>query len=189
MAKLRIGVDLDGVVYDFVDSFRRYLVGIGHALDALPEPNVWEMWEAWGMGKDEWLAHFSAGIESGEIFGSGAPYRGAAEVLDNLSLAGHAIHIVTHRNVHPDAIGLTAKWLDRHDIWHDTLTFSADKTVVPCDIFIEDNIDNARALDVAGTCAVLMDRAWNQNAPGIKRVSNWGEFQKMVDRVAGSVSA
>lgn len=176
--RLRIGVDLDGVVYDFVAAFRRHLVSVGHAPDELPEPEQWEMWEAWGLSQSTWFEHFAAGIACGEIFGSGDPYPGAVAALSDLHARGHSIHIVTARGVHPAAVGLTSHWLAEHRIPYSTLTFAADKTVIPCDIFIEDSVDNARAL---GSAAVLMDRPWNRDAPGIERVPSWDGFLRAVE--------
>ena len=181
--QLRIGVDLDGVVYDFADSFRRYLIGEGYRSSDLPDPWKWNTWECWGMSQEEWLDHFSAGVEAGVIFGTGEPFPGAVEALQRLWNSYHDIHIVTHRTVHPDAIGWTAKWLAEHDIPHTSLTFAKDKTVVPVDVFIEDNVENAFALSAAGTEAVLMDRPWNRVAPGIRRVYSWAEFESFVGNI------
>ncbi|ATN94033.1 5' nucleotidase [Mycobacterium phage Kumao] len=172
--KLHVGIDLDGVVYDFTDSFRRHLGD-----PTLPEPDRWEMWVSWGMSYEEWHREFVAGIESGVIFGTGEPHEGAVEALRELA-KDNFIHIVTHRDIHVKAFGLTAEWLHEVGIPYTSLTFSKDKTIVPTDIFLEDNVDNAKSLEDFGTVAILMDRAWNRYSR-IERVSGWPEFRERVE--------
>lgn len=100
---------------------------------------------------------------------------------------GHTIHIVTHRNdFGAKGIRSTCEWLSRWCVPYDTLSFAKDKTSVPVDVFIEDNVDNVLALQSAGVVAVLMTRSWNENdqkAEHLLRVGSFVEFQRLVDRV------
>lgn len=186
---MRVGLDLDGCVYDFVDSFRRWLRRVSPIVNpSLPEPDRWNMHECWGMEFDEWMNHFRRGVKRGVIFGSGDPYPGALEALRRLRGAGHTLHIVTDRFL-PGAQESTVRWLERHAIPHDTLTFSADKTIVRCDAFIDDKPAHVRALEFAGVPAALMDQPWNQEADDLFRVQDWAHFEKMVELIGESVES
>ena len=49
---MRVGFDLDGVLYDFGDSVRRYLRSVGREYgfkDDAPEPHTWNFYEYWHM--------------------------------------------------------------------------------------------------------------------------------------------
>ena len=95
----------------------------------------------------------------------------------------HSIHIVTHRPA--EAHATTRRWLREHNILHDSLTFSEDKTVVKTDVFIDDRPENVEALLAKGVQAVLYDRPWNQHADGLPRVNTLVQFRDFVKAVGG----
>ena len=174
---VRIGVDLDGVLYNFEDSFRFYLETIG--ISGLPVPETWSVWEHWNMTQEEWTEHFINGVNAGIIFRVGEPEPHAIDVLNQFRDDGYLIHIVTHRMVGDKSVHNTFDWLAEHKVPYDTLTFAKDKRVVPTDYFIEDNADNYRMLEAAGTKTVLMDRPWNRHIDAY-RITNWKEFYDAV---------
>lgn len=183
---MRIGFDLDGVLYDFAGSLRAYLVQYeGFTSDQLPDPTCWEFYEVdWGLSLKEYLEYCELGVNAGEVFSWGWPEAGAAGVIDLLRNDGHTIHIVTHRKFGRKSATNTELWLNQNNIRYDTLTFAADKTLVNVDIFIEDNVDNYLALQAAGVHAVLMDRPWNQHAPEhAKKVHDLCEFRDYILRL------
>ena len=93
------------------------------------------------------------------------------------------IHIVTARGYlsdGPNVRAKTARWLDIWSIPHDTLTFSKDKTVVRTDWFVDDNADNIRAVNAAGSRGVLMHQTWNEDAHDLERVDTITAFAKTV---------
>ena len=48
-AVVRIGIDLDGVCYDFAVHLRRYLVEwLGHAPEPYEHLHSWDFWTRWG---------------------------------------------------------------------------------------------------------------------------------------------
>jgi hypothetical protein len=164
MTRLRVGFDLDGVLYDFAASFARYLTMIGVSV-AWPlvdgEPVCWYFYRQM-MSDAEFVAHFRAGVDAGVIF-SGPARPGAAESVRRIREAGHSIHIVTDRSLGSPgrAQALTVAWLAEHGIGYDALTFSADKTVAALDVMVEDKIENWQELTAAGIPTYLVDRPWN----------------------------
>lgn len=172
---MRLGIDLDGCCYDFHGAMRRYLTQRkGYAASELPEPDRWNVWDCWGLDRQEWQTLFVQGVAEGVLFRQGDTYPDVAWTIDRLRAAGHTIHIVTDRDVHPAAASSTTRWLADQAIPYDTLTFSSDKTVVPVDVFIEDSPDNARTLEDAGVQVLLMDRPWNRGEHVGQRVHGWG---------------
>lgn len=170
---LRIGIDLDGVVHDFVGAYRRFLRSfVGHR-HTMPEPTRWDFYEDWNVTKADFLAHLNT---EGAVF-DGKPYPGAIGALDQLRDAGHSIHIVTHRPA--SQVRTTCDWLEKWSVPYDTLTFAEDKTIAKVDVFLEDNVENYEALRAAGVQAFLLDRPWNRDRLA-RRVDDWGHFRSAV---------
>jgi len=181
---MRIGIDLDGVVYDWVDALRRFLVDNGRSADEFPPPTTWNFWGEWGLTEHEFWDATGRGIEAGVIFGTGDPIPGSADVISDLVCDGHKVHIVTARRRNQAAAELTLRWLTCQGIPYHSLTFSHDKTIVPVDVFIEDNVDNAREVDRRpGSMAILLDQPWNQGAPDLLRARDWHEVARLIDVV------
>lgn len=193
---MKIGVDLDGVCYNFGEAYKSYLVRYqGFDESELTEPQTWDFFkEQWGMSTEDFLKYFAMGVNFGYIFRIGEPMPGAVDGVRALQDAGHTIHIVTHRDVGDHCAANTEHWLKSVGIKYDTLTFSRDKTIVPVDVFIEDNVDNHEALLNEGVAAFLIDRPWNAHVDvGEKygfaglRVSCWDEFVDAVERIESVV--
>lgn len=183
---LRVGWDLDGIIYDFTEAVRDFIVKrYGFKREELPDPAGWNTWESWPMSKDQFFAFFREGVEAKCIWLYGAPDAAGLATMFRQREQGHTIHIVTHRNgLGPAGMTSTVEWLDAYGVPYDTLTFAKDKTVVPVDVFIEDNVDNALALRAAGVVSVLMTRPWNvsdERAEHVLRVDTFGQFQDIVE--------
>lgn len=161
---MRIGVDLDGVCFDFPASLRRYLETLGFSGLPTGEVRRWEFYEDWGLTLDEFLGYCNDGVDAGYVFSGPARDR-APQAIRALKNAGHEIHIVTDRSFGKNPIAsedATLHWLYGHDIPFDSLTFSPDKTSVPTDVFIEDKLQNYDALAASGCKPYLVDRPWNR---------------------------
>lgn len=181
---MKIGIDLDGVCYDFSGSLREYLVAHGIRFKhECPPPTRWEFYFDWGMSTDEFLTHCHRGVEAGYVFTHGGPLDEAPQAIRRLMSAGHTIHIITHRSFGKNGASesATRSWLDSHNFRFTSLTFAEDKTIVPTDWMIEDNLGNYDALDATACTPVLVDRAWNHIPDDARRrVSSIGEFADLV---------
>lgn len=179
---MRIGIDLDGCVYDFVDSLRQYLVLYeGWDPDELPPETCWGFfWTDWGIPFAEFKRLCDDGVDRRQIFYHGAPiddYRGhSVGALCALKAAGHSLHIVTDRNFGTHSASNTARWLGHFEIPFDSLTFSADKTCVPTDVFIDDRPGNVETLRAAGVEAWLLDNGREDQAGHEWLVDDWETF-------------
>lgn len=179
----RIGIDLDGVCYDFGAALRHYLWGWCRRDEAsMPEPTRWEFYEDWGLDLKQFLQVCHEGVDAGVIFSWGDPHPGTYDALTALHVAGHTLHVVTDRSFgsHGRSEAATRDWLDRYKLPFDSLTFASDKTVVRTDYMIEDKLANYDALDAAGTKVYLLDRPWNQDGGERRRVHSWTEFLRVI---------
>ena len=185
---LRVGLDLDGVCYDFVASVRRYLLTLGWDAAQLPDATDWEFFRTWGLSVEEFLQICHDGVNAGIIFATGEAYAGVAAAIARVHDAGHEVHVVTDRTFGDgDASKVaTELWLPQAGIRYTSLTISADKTSVPCDTFIEDRDKNFLALVEAGVDAYLIDRPWNAHVVTDRRVSSVDEY---VDLCLAKVAA
>lgn len=167
----RVGIDLDGVVYDFAESVFRYM-DEHYTSKELPkhfphvygEPQRWEFYEDWGMSLESFLDFVNKGVDAGRIFGTGAPRAGAREALQLLKSEGHTLVIVTDRRSGSagKARLSTLEWLDHWGLLYDEIHFDSDKTAYNTDYFVEDKLENYQALTTAGVDAYLVDRPWNR---------------------------
>lgn len=181
---MRVGIDLDGVCYDFTESFRQYLT-VYRGYDPAPftEPTRWEFYEDWGFSLEEFVALCDDGVDDGIIFSEGDPFPGTREALERMKADGHTLHIVTDRSFgRPgESEYATRAWLDHHGLPFDSLTFSRDKTVVRLDIMVDDRPKNYDELIAAGVEAWLQDRLHNRKHRAW-RVKDLTEFAEFVSR-------
>lgn len=181
---MRVGFDLDGCLYDFGNSVRRYLDSIDRVYgwrDGHVENDTWDFYTYWGMTREDFTDICHSGVDAGYIF-SGPARDGAVEAVETVARAGHQIIIVTDRqfgSTPSKSHDATSEWLAYHGIEYDELWFSADKTVTQTDMFVEDKVLNYDALVANGTDAYLINRAWNapydDNRKRIADISDYAE--------------
>lgn len=179
---LRVGFDLDGVVYDFVDSVRRYLLTHGWRPEQMPDAQNWEFFLDWGMELREFLSVCHAGVDHGTIFATGTPLPGALDAARKIAAAGHEIHIITDRTFGTGdaSADATRSWLREVEFPYTTLTISADKACVPTDVYIDDRDINFLALLEAGIDAYLIDRPWNRHVSTDRRLASVAEYADLL---------
>lgn len=186
VADVRVGIDLDGVLFDFAASVRRYLESEGsQGFANIPpgEPEHWHFYEDWGLSLDDFIGICHDGVDAGFVF-SGPARPLAAESVRLIKDEGHEVHVITDRQFGstPEASHrATVQWLDQHGIPYDSLTFSADKTCVETHMFIEDKLENYSALCKSGVSAYLVNRPWNMPKKASQyRVDSIAEFAWIV---------
>lgn len=177
-----VGVDLDGVIYPFVEAFRTYCA---HRLGTpdLPSPVDWHFYREWGIADHEFVSYLEEASDTHNLFGMMPPEAGTHDGWQLLKDIGVRIHVITHRP--PAAWGQTATWLRTWGLIPDSLMFTNDKTVVShfADpgkaAMIEDYVVNHDHLVDAGVFAVLLDRPWNFGHAGI-RVRSFADFAALI---------
>lgn len=185
MAKL--GIDLDGVCYDFPTAFRDYV--LESCPDrSLPDPllaDTWDFFLDWGFSRSEFNELCKQGVDSRKIFREGRPYEDCVDVLQRLH-ANHTIHIITHRMIGEFSIHNTVDWLREWEIPFDALTFAEDKSVVKVDLLLDDYEVNWRSSWDNGVPCVVMDRPWNRHLEHATRVFGWEHFEERLPELLDS---
>jgi uncharacterized HAD superfamily protein len=179
---MRIGIDLDGCVYNFVDILRVAFENAGIPFSQMPDPDRYEIWKSWGIDRGRFFEIWKQ-AETDGVFHKGHAYPGALEALSGLSEQGHVIHVITHRLTAKAQLS-TIGWLADNDVPYDQLTFSEAKTGFPVDIYIEDNLENATEITAAGGRCVLMDRNWNRGKGWTGPVAkSWQDFLDIIEDI------
>lgn len=164
---MRVGLDLDGVLYNFGDSVRRYLETIGqeHLWKSGPtEKPYWDFYKDWGWTGEEFVQMCNDGVDAGVIF-RGPAREHAVSTAWRLFNNGHDLVIITDRQFGSDpekSHEATELWWNEHNFppYH-KLIFSSNKLEVYTDYFVEDKLENYDALTAGGVDTWLVNRPWN----------------------------
>jgi uncharacterized HAD superfamily protein len=177
MRHLRIGIDVDGVIVDYVTASLPLLseiCGRPVSYQDFYSRNVGEV-----LNIDEKKeTYFWEQVICSDLLRFAPPIKGAIAGLSKLD--SHDIWIVTGR---PTSMkSLTVSWLNENNIKYDRIVFDSDKTVgqlsveQDCDVFVEDQLEVASVIAEAGIFTVLLDQPWNQTSVLAKnciRVYDW----------------
>lgn len=177
-----VGIDLDGVLYNFAHEFREYCTArLG--VTELPYPKHWEFYEDWGLDKDTFYQWLNEATEQEQIFNRGLPYPLVLEGWEKLRTLDVKIHILTHR--HPLAYAQTAEWLLRYGLVPDTLHFGANKNILKTlstgtAAAIDDYTGYYDSYTNANIKAFMMSQPWNAQHPG-RRVPDMLAFAHAIE--------
>lgn len=185
---MKIGIDLDGPLYPFGECLWEWCVTQGLKEGEMPVTTTWNFFkDDWGHDLDWYMEHCTAAAAAGHLFYSQEPHPGAIEGMNALRERGHTLHIMTYR-MFSGAVNNTERWLVKHNVPFDSLSFTKDKTLIPVEVMIEDNVDNANSLAEAGVIPVIVDRPWNKEWDGPRvgydtegTENDWPQFVEIVD--------
>lgn len=184
---MRVGLDLDGVLFNFGQSVREYLDSLGKSYgfkNDAAEPHCWDFYEYWEMTRAEFAQHCHDGVDAGYIFRNNVRDN-AVDAVREIKRMGHKIVVITDRS-----FGTTPAASEQAtvDWWNwaglpqfDELHFSPNKTIVSTDIFVEDKTENFQRLWAAGTECWLITRPWNAEFETKYRIN---DIKKYPGRVA-----
>lgn len=176
---MKLGIDLDGVVYNFVEDARNCIAAYkGIDPTTLPVAESWNFYNIWKISRNEFWDAITQGAKNGTMWANHPPIEGSIESLELLRDKGHTIHICTSRaGVEVE----THAWARSIKLPYDTFTISSDKTIVNVDLFLDDFEVNWRELTDAGIPCVLFDQPWNRHVTEAERVLDWEHFVKYVE--------
>jgi 5'(3')-deoxyribonucleotidase len=180
---MRLGIDLDGVVANFIRGWMlRYNLEFG---THLTEDQV----DHWDAAAD--LTHFDdlgdfwqwagAAGSGPTVFRRLEPYPGAIEALDKLS-ADHEVVILSMKC--DWAIADTFAWLADHRVPTREVHLLRDKWKVDCDLYLDDSPFALPELveHRPGATVCRFVRPWNNPVAGAVDVHDWDEFVCRVAR-------
>jgi beta-phosphoglucomutase-like phosphatase (HAD superfamily) len=162
------GVDLDGVVADFIQGLKPVAAEwLGVPTTSLTD-NVSYGFKEWNIGTDDAyndLHRFA--LKERALFANLPLIDGAAPALRRLSARGVRIRIITHRLYipwfHRQAVVQTLEWLEKHGIPYWDLCFMATKSSVDADAYVEDSPKNIDALRAAGKHVIVFQNSTNRD--------------------------
>lgn len=157
MSKPRIAVDLDGVLYDFGGTLR-HLVKWHHGIE-VPVATHWDAYQE-NVPEHVWDWVWSEGIDLG-LFKYGHHIKGSIDGLREIAKYGD-LEIVTHRP--RAALQDTMRFIaDLPDVFSGVhfLTNAEPKSLLGCDIYIDDAPHVAEDVLVSGKELVLFRQPWN----------------------------
>lgn len=185
----RIGIDLDGVCYDFSAAFC-------DVYEWRKPVKTWAFYEDYAVDVLEFLEMCRRAVRDGGLFRSGYIIPGARRGIQALLLAGHEIFFVTDRMslsqgdkvIEKNILANTQYWLQNDlDLVLSRISpvvFDGDKAKVAkeleLDYFLDDKAENYEDLIGAGVKVWLFDQPWNQQAGHAARVLNWPQFVKVI---------
>jgi hypothetical protein len=181
-----VGIDLDGVMYDFAKVFHTYAQD--RMNKTLSTPTKWDFYKEWGMSDTQFEVFLEDAVASLRIFDFDNPMPYTYEGWDLLKSSGIKIHVLTHRN--PTAYEQTSRWLYRHRFVPDSLHFGTNKAILK-----QLAKDEAAAIDDyppyydqytnAGILSFLRTQPWNEERLA-RRVDNLLDFAKAINVINDS---
>lgn len=184
MKRLKIGVDIDGVLADIVARMLPLLSRECGRPVVHEDIVCYRFSEALNI-PEERVAVLMEEIALDGHYEAAPVVEGAVESL--LQLEHHTIWLVTAR---PERTrSQTTRWLAQHGLRYHQLVFTTAAAKARqgdgFDLFIEDNLETTLGLSAEGIPVLLFDRPWNQHAilpDNVTRVSAWHEIVMAVER-------
>jgi hypothetical protein len=180
---VRIGFDVDGVIYRFTKAYHLWLnAHKGMSLDPEVEAHSWDWFTQWE-SRDEFSMNLHDGVDAGELYWVGELYEPTIrQNLIDLRAAGHTVHVVTARvyGIQKCALQATQHFFSTFDLPYDTMQIDTDKACIPTDVFLEDSLRNYHDLEAAGITSYLVNRTYNLIDDDRRRVESVDEFTKLI---------
>jgi uncharacterized HAD superfamily protein len=182
----RIGIDIDGTIYNFRDKLRDYIhETTGRPLEEMSiEANTWLFFDdQWGYSIEEYLAFIDQGVHDKEIFWRGEVYDNALWGVSELYRSGFEIVFITARGYHglvDQCKMATEYWLNSHGFPYHELIIDSDKTKYDLDILIDDAPEHFFLRSQAGLDTLIYDQSWNRDLHDSPRAIGWIEVVDFV---------
>lgn len=113
------------------------------------------------------------------------PLQGSQNALKQIIKKSHSVYLATATD--PINFGWKIDWLKRYFsfIPSDNVIRIMDKSLLKCDVLIDDCLDNLTSIFCERIC---LDYPWNQSlskdiAYGIKRVNSWNEIPNIINNI------
>jgi uncharacterized HAD superfamily protein len=187
MGHLIIGLDIDGVIVDYVHHVLPLLSEICNRTVNYEDITHRDITKCLSIDEKK-AAYFWEQIFNTDLLLHSAPIKGALEGLS--ALRRHEIWLITGR---PATMrNLTLSWLNKNSVKYDQIVFDSDKTAGnlslerDCSVFVEDQLEVGVSLAEAGIFTLLLDQPWNQAASlpkNCRRVYHWDEVVDEINKL------
>jgi len=169
-----VGIDMDGVVYPFMEAFRKWCEKKLNA-SYLPDPTHWNFYEDWGLDEETFKSYVREAASTDNVFMVNDPYEGTLQAWRDLRDLNVRIHVLTAR---PRSAWIqTIDWLEYHHLHCDSLHFTNTKGMLSKlntgkALLIDDHVAYYEEAERNGIIPVLMTRPWNLSKENATRVTD-----------------
>lgn len=182
----RIGIDIDGVAYRFVDKLRECIhADLGIPRTAMPPATRWEFYEDWGFSYADYKDLIRRYVTESDLFWRGEMYPGCREAIWNIYNAGHQVIFITSRYVKDSpnmAQHATYHWLNNEaGLPYHELVLSDNKFEHGVDVLFDDAPYQYEQNTANGLTQVVFDQLWNQHLTEAPRVYGWNGVLNYVE--------
>ena len=177
---LRVGIDLDEVVRDFVGSLNRWYA-IDHPDHWIKEITEWNLAPFYPIGAG--INEYAFEQRAKEILEGAEVCKGAIEMLEALKARGCEVWIINAPARRGHEL-FACNWLAEHKIPYNHLAFTVKKYRIDCHVYLDDGQHNLEALRDSGKFAVAWTKPWNKGWVG-PRVSSYDRFLELIDGMRG----
>lgn len=178
---IRLGLDLDGVIYDFIGALNDYMLEY-HGITGLPVPEYWAHTKDYlddvGHG-DKYVTMWRDHVV--ELFSFDRPYPGAVEWVREVQNDVHLV-VMTHRakRAAPATLGFLARHgIAPNEVHHLSNHQNRKSAIMPqCDVYVDDKEENVIDF-VQNTYArriYVPRRTWNTDVVENDRVRVYDDF-------------
>lgn len=180
---MNIGIDIDGVIADSLQTWVRELNRRFNQKKTVQEIITYQFEKVYNVSWAEMNDFFRTNQQL--LLSNLAPVSQAGKYL-RLLKKNHQIHLITAR---PNLFRkLTEKWLSEHQITYDQLIMTdfGDKTqycrYADIPLVVEDSLENAVSLVENGIRVILFDAPYNQGSlpNGIVRREDWRQVYRTI---------
>jgi len=190
---MRIGIDID----DTINMMSKTLLQA--AIEYNKEKNIvhdiqaheWNFDKSFGWN-EEHEVDFISNHSKKALMGA-EPKERAQELIAKLKEEGHTIIIITarHEDEVKDAYGISAEWLQMHNIPYDKLVVNSRDKAEKCkenniDVFVDDHVRHCENVyDTLKIPVYIFDSIYNQEFKheNIKRVYSWEEIYNNIQEM------
>ena len=185
-AKLKIAVDLDGVLAETMEVWcKKASELLGHRI-RLEDLDSWASWRKFGITKDQFFLLLDEAWDSWEEIPPTEP--GLAAKVAKVELLG-SLDIVTGRS--KQTVEGAKNWLAHHKIPYERFVRVQgwrDKVFLNYDVYIDDAPELMPLISRNPRMrAILYTRPWNRDVssmPRVFRVENWAQIPSVLERCA-----
>jgi uncharacterized protein len=196
MNKLRIAIDLDDVVVDFVAGMVDHYNHVFGTTYQYSDIKYWNLYETLiELETAEGMKAFLDGFVYHPNYLNLEPVEQARTSIKKLVADGHEVFFITSRT--SKAIDITYKWLSANSLPIEKVYFNKDKgwlcKQLRIDVHVDDGVHNLLSVHSGSpdTSLILFDRPWNRGEiakelPIHDRVKNWNDILEIVGDMSGS---
>lgn len=179
---MKIGIDIDGVISDFVSGFKKVVYNEYEFNLKEEEVKYHDLDLVLGISKKEAMKLIE------KTLNIDLPLIKDAKKYINLLKGDHKIILLTARHINHQ---LTQKWLNQNNIKYDELYFLNEggkyKSNINIDVIIEDNLTEALNWTSKINNIIIFDHPWNQSIDiynNLYRVKNWREIYEYIKKIS-----